>query len=151
MPDIAITWDTLNSRGDWTVANGDLVTGSDLQTSVLICLFTDRVLPSDTAPPDGSADPRGWWADSFNEFPIGSRLWTLRRRSISNVTQLLREARDICNEALAPLLSDGVAQNIDVQTSYPSPGMLGIVVVITEPSGALQAFNFQWAWSGVFN
>lgn len=150
MPDITITWDPINSRGDWSVANGDLVTGNDLQTSVLICLFTDRVLPDDQLPPDGTDDPRGWWADSYNGFPIGSRLWTLRRRSISSVSSLLNDAKDICNEALASLVTDGVAKSIGVQTFYPSPGQLGIIVTITEPDGTTQTFQFQWAWNGVF-
>lgn len=150
MPDITVTWDPINNRGDWSAANGDLVTGSDLETSVLICLFTDRVLPDDMTPPDGTDDRRGWAGDTYAELPIGSRLWTLRRRSISNVSALLRDAQDICNEALAPLLTDGVAANIDVQTFYPSPGQLGIIVTITEPNGNVSTFNYQWAWSGVF-
>ncbi|WP_298281270.1 phage GP46 family protein [Acidocella sp.] len=149
MPDITITWDPINFRGDWTVESGQVATGGDLETSVLICLFTDRVLPADTAPPDGTTDHRGWWADTYEALPIGSRLWTLARRSISDVTQLLRDARDICQEALAPLVSDGVAKQVDVQTSYPAPGRLGIAVTVTKPDGTLANFQYQWAWSGV--
>jgi phage gp46-like protein len=150
MPDIKITWDSLNNRGDWTVAIGDLVTGDDLETMVLVCLFSDRVLPADMTPPDGSSDHRGWPGDSYMTLPIGSRLWTLARRSISSVSQLLADALDICNEALAPLLTDGIAQTVVVNTYYISRGQLGITVVITEPSGTVTNFNYQYAWQGVF-
>jgi phage gp46-like protein len=150
MADIAIIWDPINNRGDWSTANGDLVTGSDLENYVLICLFTDRVLPEDAIPPDGTDDHRGWPGDTYADLPIGSRLWTLRRKSISSVSALLSEAKDICNEALAPLLTDGLAANVDVQTYYPSPGQLGITVTITEPDGNVSTFKYQWAWGGVF-
>jgi phage gp46-like protein len=149
MPDITITWDPVNNRGDWTIVNGDLVTGSDLETCVLICLFTDRVLPTDMAPPDGSDDHRGWAGDTYETFPIGSRLWTLRRRSISNVASILSDARDICNEALAPLVSDGVAASINVQTFYLGQGQIGITVQIVEPNGNTTVFKYSWAWNGV--
>lgn len=149
MADISIVWDPVNAQGDWAVANGDLVTGSDLQTSVLISLFTDRVLPTDQAPPDGTNDRRGWWADTYEDMPIGSRLWTLARIAISNRTQLLATARDMCNEALAWLITDGVAAQVNVQTSFPAPTLLGIYVQIVEPNGNIQSFNFSWAWQTI--
>jgi phage gp46-like protein len=147
--DIAIVWDAVNNRGDWTVADGDLATGDDLESMVLICLFTDKALPAGTVPPDGTDDPRGWCGDSYAALPIGSLLWTLRRRSISNASALLREARDICNDALAVLVTDGVAESVNVQTYYPSPGQLGFIITIAKPAGISATFKYQWAWGAI--
>ena len=150
MVDITIVWDPVNAQGDWAVAaNGDLQTGNDLATSILISLFTDRVLPNDQLPPDGTKDRRGWWADTYEDMPIGSRLWTLARIAIFNRTQLLATARDMCNEALAWLIVDGVAQAVNVQTSFPAPTLLGIQIQVIEPNGNIQPFSFSWATAGI--
>ncbi len=149
MPDITITWDPVNNRGDWSVAAGDLATGGDLYNAVLISLFTDRVLPAAAAPPDGTTDHRGWAGDTYAEMPIGSRLWTLKRYAIASVSGLLQDAQDICNEALAWLVVDGVADSVSVQTYYLGQGQLGIAVAIVQPGGGTVVFKFSWAWNGV--
>lgn len=150
MADIKITWDPDKCRGDWSVVDGDLETGDDLETSILVALFTDRVLSEDDAPLDGSNDRRGWWADTYNKSPIGSRLWTLYRYNIASISELLQKAKDICNEALAYLVDDGVASSVGVQTSYLAPGRLGIVVTVHNPSGGVRVFKYAWAWKEVF-
>ena len=151
MPDISIIWDPANAQGDWGVAaNGDLINGNDLQTAVLVSLFTDRILPADQIPPDGSTDRGGWWGDTYNDMPIGSRLWTLARSGISNRTQLLAAAKDMIDEALAWLITDGVAAAVNVQTSFPTSTMLGAVIQIVEPSGnVLPPFSYSWAWQEI--
>ena len=84
MADITTTWSPYNLRGDWTVSNGSLASGNDLETAVIISLFTDRrAAPSDVIP-DGTGDPRGWWADvdtNGNLDEWGSRLWLIDRRT----------------------------------------------------------------------
>jgi len=147
MKDIAIFWDRERQRGDWAVAGGALVIGQDLETAVLISLFTDRVIPRDQLPPDRSTDRRGWWPDSYESSPIGSRLWTLRRKIKSNPTSLLQEATDICKEALEWLLEDKVAATVAVQCVWATPVQMVIVVVITEPDGTVTRFQYQWAWN----
>ena len=148
MTDIAIVWDPIRMRGDWAIANGDLQAGNDLETAVLVSLFTDRVLPDDQTPPDGTNDRRGWWADTFTGTPIGSRLWTLRRAVKSNAALVLKQARDMCAEALQWLIDDGVAGSIAISTAWITPTTLGIAIEITAPTGGLLgAFNYSWAWS----
>lgn len=61
MSDITVIWDVDNSRGDWEFVAPALVTGNDLQSAVLISLFTDRIANRDDPIPDGTDDPRGWW------------------------------------------------------------------------------------------
>src|SRR4051812_18257550 len=121
--DIATLWDTATGAGDWVldpgsstiwtdengnsivdengqpvssefIAGSGLVSGCDLVTAVLISLFTDAAADTDDAIPDGSGDPRGWWAGA-----IGSKLW-LRQREKATQT-LLALVRDDCERALA--------------------------------------------------
>lgn len=84
-----------------------------LATAVLIALQTDRrvetfELPADTA-------NRGWPGDSFDmtdETPLGSKLWLLRRRTLTNDVVLLAE--DYAREALQPLIDQGAFVSVDV-------------------------------------
>ena len=50
--DILVQWDNINARGDWTLADGDVQTGQDLETACLVSLFTDKLAASDFVPTD---------------------------------------------------------------------------------------------------
>lgn len=148
MTDISIAWTPAGARGDWQVAAGQLVGGSDLETAVLVSLFTDRVVSPEEIPP--GADRRGWWGDTYREQPIGSRLWTLARRAKSNATVLLADAKDMCIEALNWMIGDGVAASLQVQTYWITGDAMGIVVTIREPSKTSPTqFRYSWAWKGI--
>ena len=78
--DISLSFDTVALCGRCRLDRGDLATGDDLETAVLISLFTDaRALPDDEI--DDPSDPRGCWIDAF-EGRLGSRLWELRRQKM---------------------------------------------------------------------
>lgn len=144
MTDIRLVWDEANGRGDWVLGAGDLQTGSDLETAVLLSLFTDRVLPVGQVPPDGTDDPRGWWADTYEPSPIGSRLWTLKRAVKSAST--LSRARDYAREALAWLIDDGVVRRVDVFAEWQNVTRLALQITLTGPDGAISRFRYAWAW-----
>jgi phage gp46-like protein len=132
---------------DWGWANGDLLTGDgyqDLQTAVLVSLFTDRRCNPDYTPIDG--DRRGWWADTNLQYPYGSRLWQLFRAAIGPTTLL--QGQTYAYEALQWLLDDGVASALNVVASFPAFQSLGLLITIQEPSKQNPTvFNFQWAWT----
>jgi phage gp46-like protein len=147
MPDISTFWQPEQARGDWALAGADLAAGGDLATAVLISLFTDRRADPDDVIPDGSNDPRGWWGDTGRDTPIGSRLWLLEREKRTEAVRL--RAEDYIGEALQWLLDDGVASSIEVVAQWALGGRLDAMVVIVEPTGRRQVFNYQWAWKGV--
>jgi phage gp46-like protein len=147
MTDLAIAWDSANFRGDWVIANGGLATGSDLESAVLVSLFTDRIASPDFVPTDGTNDRRGWWADTYESAPIGSRLWQLARAKKTDQTTLLNQARDYCREALQWLLDDGVAGAVDVVTYWLSATTMGIQIRITRPQGT--TFQYSWSWNSL--
>lgn len=145
MSDITTIWSNpLTATGDWQLAGADLLSGNDLQTAVIISLFSDReALPDDTIP-DGTTDPRGWWADD-PQYPIGSRLWLLSRAK--QTAETLASAEDYIVEAMQWLIDDGVSAAVDVVVQWVRPGMLGAQITVRRSDGTAQPMNFAWAWN----
>jgi phage gp46-like protein len=167
LPDQFLLWDSIwvnivNASGgycDWLMAGADdpaearggLRSSAGLHTATLICLFTDRRLPSDQRSPRGDGDPRGWWGDSVRlddepDVPLGSLLWTLARGTLDAETA--RAAEDYCTDALATLIDQGaVAQTtVTAQAAIPE-GVLVINVSHYSQAGDLiydQRFDMLW-------
>jgi phage gp46-like protein len=149
--DVYILWDNSNARGDWSLAAGDLQTSQDLETACLVSLFTDKLATPDFVPTDGSSDRRGWWADPYNDAPLGSNLWQLERAKKTRDTLAL--ARRYAEEALQWLVDDGVAKDVVVNTAWLGAAigstLLGIGIAIVKPDGSVTRFTFGWAWQGL--
>lgn len=149
--DIMVLWDNTYGTGDWVLAAGDIQTGQDLETACLVSLFTDKLATADFTPTDGTSDRRGWWADPYNDQPLGSNLWQLERAKKTRDT--LGLARRYAQDALQWLVTDGVASAVDVDTRWLGAAVgsttLGIAVAITRPDGSLTRFVFGWAWSNL--
>lgn len=84
-----------------------------LHRAVEISLFTwRRAEPGDALDDD---ERMGWWGDSFPSVAgdkIGSRLWQLRRRSVT--PEVLRLAEEYCREALQWMIADDIVAAVDV-------------------------------------
>ena len=146
--DILVQWDNANTIGDWVLADGDLQSGQDLETACLVSLFTDKLATPDFVPTDGTSDRRGWWADLYNDQPLGSSLWQLDRAKKTRDT--LGLARRYAQDALQWLIDDGVAVSVVVDTRWlgneTGSTMLGIAIAITKPDGSVTRFVYGWAW-----
>lgn len=127
MSDITLTFDAANLRGDFVLGPFDLVTGNDLESSIIMSLFT---LPS-------------WWADIYEPDNIGCRLLTVLRAKHTDDTRL--KARDFCRKALAWLIEDRVAQAVDVQTQWQGDALL-IAILVTQATGVTR---YSYVWKGV--
>jgi phage gp46-like protein len=149
--DILIQWDNTNAMGDWSLADGDLQSGQDLETACLVSLFTDRLATPDFVPTDGTSDRRGWWADLYSDQPLGSNLWQLDRAKKTRDT--LGLARRYAQDALQWLIDDSVASSVVVDTRWLDNAiggtMMGIAVAITKPDGSLTRFVYGWAWDNL--
>lgn len=139
--DIRTVWDETRARGDFALVPPGLLTGSELETAMLISLFSDRVAAADDEIPDGTGDPRGWWAD--REVPIGSRLWLLDRAKATNAT--LQRAYDFVTESLQWLIDDGVVERFEISVQWVRQGFLGVDITTYRPEGASR---FSWVWVG---
>jgi phage gp46-like protein len=145
--DIRIVWDPATGTGDFAMLGAALALGNDLETAVLISLFTDQVSdPDDIMPEAQKADPRGWFADSYEDDQIGSKLWQALWRQ--TVPDTLNWARDTASKALQWMIDDGVASAIDVTPQFYGKGGLALTIVITEPNGKRTPFSYAWAQEG---
>lgn len=143
MSDITTVWNASLLRGDWVQQGSALQAGGDVITGVLISLFTDRIANEDDAIPDGTGDPRGWWADDA-QHPIGSRLWLLsREKQLDLVPQ---RAKDYCKEALQWLIDDGVVSSFDVAAEWVRSSLLGVQVTAHRRNDSPVSLKFSAAW-----
>ena len=144
MSDTTTVWNASLSHGDWVQAGTSLQTGGDVVTAMLISVFTDRVANLDDSIPDGTTDPRGWWADE-SKYPIGSRLWLLsREKQLDRVPQL---AQDYCREALQWMLDDGVVASFDISAAWVRASMLGVQITAHRTNGGPVSLKFAAAWN----
>lgn len=117
---------------DLLISNDDLVTDDGLGTAVYISLFTDRRLP-DTEKTAG--DRRGFWADGLDPDdpePWGSLLWTLENKRID--TTFFQRAPEICRAALAWMITDEIAQKIDVTVTRAALEKIRFEITIFRPN-----------------
>jgi phage gp46-like protein len=147
MSDTSTIWVRDLGRGDWHLTGANLQSGNDLETAILISLFSDREANPDDVIPDGTGDPRGWIGDIGQPYKIGSRIWLLARAKQTQET--LRRANDYIAEALQWLIDDGVVARFDITTEWTRASMLGANVVAYQKSGAASALNFNWVWKAI--
>jgi phage gp46-like protein len=147
MSDTLTAWVPALGRGDWLLNGAQLAAGSELQTAVLISIFSDREANPDDRIPDGSGDPRGWVGDLGQDYKIGSRLWLLNRAKQTGET--LARAQDYIAEALQWLIDDGVVAKFDILVEWTRRSQLGAQVVAYKGDGTTEALNFLSVWKGI--
>lgn len=123
----------------------DLMTNKDLESAVIISLFSDRRAKSDD--PLDDDDKKGWWGDNYQDqinYKIGSRLWLLSRAK--QTTQTLNRAREYVYECLRWLIDDKVASKLEVEVDWIARGAkaaMGIAIKIYRP-GKVSEYNYVW-------
>lgn len=129
---------------DLSIVAGDLATDDGLDNAVLISLFTDRrAEPGDQLPDAEDIDRRGWWGDEFGADAMGSRLWLLDRTKTTDGVLLV--AQSYAQQALAWMVSEGVARNVTVETSAEA-GALILNITIERVSGGRFSARYGYNW-----
>ena len=116
-----------------------------LRRAVSISLFSWRRAAADD--PVDDDDRQGWWADcvpSVAGDQIGSRLWLLRRRTITPET--LRDAREYAEEALRWLTEDEIVTAVTVTVERQGLDRINLQVLLTEANGETLKLAFEDAW-----
>ncbi|MGR3893011.1 hypothetical protein FW760_01210 [Pseudomonas sp. 1176_21] len=114
------------------------------QRAAVISLLTWRRAGADDRLDD--AERFGWWGDSFPsqaDDRIGSRLWQLRRRTLTDAT--LQEAEAFAREALAWMLDDGRVTAVTV-TVARGIDRLNMAVVLTLRDGRTIDLQLDNLW-----
>ncbi|UGY13733.1 phage GP46 family protein [Bradyrhizobium septentrionale] len=126
---------------DWLMTPMHLLgDGFALQSAVIIALGTDALVPADAVLPDpDSTDRGGWWGDMdaeeiWNGWPVGSKLWLLRRAKITpsqaREGSTVYRAESYAREALRPFTDQRIASRIDAGASRTDRGRIDVSVVI---------------------
>jgi phage gp46-like protein len=149
MADITTVWST--THGDWVQLGAALEAGDDLTTAVLISAFSDQAAQPDDTIPDAVAgqpgDPRGWWGDAGQPYPIGSRLWIVLSRA-KQTADALQAAKDALQQCLGWMVGDGVVASVSVRCWYPARGQFAAVIDLYRQDGSVHTTQFQSAWGG---
>ena len=126
------------------VTAGGFLADDPLLTAVIICLMTDaRVRPEQLRTGDVNA---GWPGDMMDDgagaFPLGSRLWQLRRARLNDETLELAEI--YAREALQSLITQGAFVRFDVRAERTGDNALALDVTGYGRDGA-QRFHRRFA------
>lgn len=142
--DVALLFSPGTIEADIALDGVDLLTDHDLESAIIISLFTNRRASNDDVVENG--DRQGWWGDTYAEIQgdqIGSRLYLLFREK--QTQQVLNRAFQYVTEAVQWLITDKVAESITVNVEIVRMGVLGIGLVVVKPQGT-KTFKYQYAW-----
>ncbi len=132
---------------DLALDGPDLATDDGLHTAAILSLFGDARAHADDDIPDGTADRRGYWADTYAEIAgdvWGSRQWLLGREK--QIPATLARAREYAEEALRWLVDDGVARSVSATASVLRPGVLALEITIARANDAVARYRFETFW-----
>lgn len=134
---------------DLVFDGNDLVLTDDIETSVIISLFTWRRAGENDPLPNQGADLMGSWMDKTWENPndeMGSKLWLLS--SSKSTDQVLVDAQQYTLESLEWMLEDGVAESLNVNVEFDEndKSIILIFVGIQKPPGITEQFKFFFNW-----
>lgn len=85
-----------------------------------------------------------WWGNSIAApaEKMISRLGELQRRTITPATRA--DAEEYAKQALAWMITEGMAKKIDVQATLPSVGEIALTVKVTQPDGQTSKYRVNW-------
>jgi len=164
MPDIRLVQRTdfpyvTEVSSDWLLlADGSLDSTQALASAVIVALGTDRLAgPSDLLPDPDSTDRRGWWgdldADIWGSWPIGSRLWLLRRSKIvppgtfQPPTMVLIE--QYVAEALQPILDLRIASRLEIEVVRMNKQRIDVLIEVYRGPELAVDLRYQVLWDDI--
>jgi phage gp46-like protein len=160
--DIRITTNDVFPRyevtNDWRLLDdGRLDERYALASAVMVALGTDALADRDDVLPDFSGDRAGWWGDLepdiWDSWPIGSKLWLLRRDKITDpgsqrgatITKVERYAR----EALQPFLDRRIVSRIDVKAARVGLERIDVQITLYRGERDVLDMRYQVLWAAM--
>jgi phage gp46-like protein len=163
MPDVRLVQYTdfpLDFAIDFVLmSDGTLDDSQALATAVIVALGTDRLaLPTDILPDPSDSDRAGWWGDLdaqqiWNGWPIGSRLWLLRRskmvgpQAFGGATVTLVE--QYIREAIQPFIDLGIATSMSVEAWQATRQQINAHVMLFRGPTAAVDLTYQVLWDEI--
>ena len=134
---------------DLVKSGGRLAVDDGLETAVLLSLFTDAPATDDELRAAGLTrdQNRGaWWGNDYPEVDgdvWGSKLWLLARAKRTDET--LARARDYAVQAVAWMITDGLAARVPITTAwYERTGFLVVGAQMWRPGDLQPRWRRVW-------
>lgn len=145
---------------DWSLlVDGSLDDSRALATAVAVALGTNaQASTEDVLPDPDSADRQGWWGDMdadtiWNGWPIGTKLWLLRRSAIlpsgskAGATQAWANAYIL--SAIQPFIDNKIATRFEiVSVRVDKQRIDALIELYRGPRTAVQLM-YQVLWQGM--
>lgn len=148
MSDIAIEYKSQIKEYDISILNGDLKECDDLDSAVIISLFTwARAAAGEV---DENAPRFGWFGDKIDADSTdstGSKLYLLKRKKITN--QTIMDAREYIEQALRWMIEDGVATEIKAEVERNASDVNrvdALVKIVRGDRSRTMKFNDLWSF-----
>lgn len=148
MSDIAIEYKSQIKEYDINILNGDLKECDDLDSAVIISLFTWA--RAEAGEVDENAPRFGWFGDKIdadNTDSTGSKLYLLKRKKITN--QTIMDAREYIEQALHWMIEDGVATEINAEVERNASDVNrvdALVQIVRGDRSRTMKFNDLWSF-----
>jgi phage gp46-like protein len=164
MPDIRLVqdprWPKYDVSIDWSLLDdGTLDDSQALASAVIVALGTNALAqPDDVLPDPDSTDRAGWWGDLdaaelFNGWPIGSRLWLLRRSKIvgpeDSEGATAARVEQYIREAIQPFVDMKAASSFDVEVDRVDVQRIDAYIVIYRGPKTPVDLRFQILWDEI--
>jgi phage gp46-like protein len=164
LPDVRLIQNTLfPGQGvvqiDWNLlGNGTLDDTQSLATAVIVALGTDRLAePGDVLPDPDDTNRRGWWGDAgaeeiWNGWPIGTRLWLMRREKIVPLGPqgpTVVRIENYIREAIQPFLDQRIGSSMEVIVTRVDMQRIDALVRIYRGPVLEIDLRYQILWTGI--
>ena len=166
MPDVRLVQDSdafpaYQIPIDWFLrGDGTLDDTQALATAIIVALGTDRLADeNDVLPDPDSTDRAGWWGDMdaeelFNGWPIGTRLWLLKRAKIVGPEDpegaTVVRVEQYIREAIQPFIELRVASSFDVEAYRAGTNRVDALVTIYRGPKDPVELRFQVLWQEIY-
>lgn len=129
---------------DQAVGTNDLVQDTTLESTIVIMIGSNARADDSDSLPSSYNNHGGYWGSSLLGFELGSKLWLLGRAKLTDDTAVV--AAQYTDEALLPLVDEGVAASVKSTASLISNSRIDIETIITRPNGYSITFKFYALW-----
>lgn len=127
----------------------DLALGDDMETAVIISLFTWARRAAEDPDPVPGGDQMGWWADETLEPSgdfLGGKIWLSQRSKIT--PDLFLQLEQWGSECLDWMVQDGVAESVavTVERSTMELNRVDILVQVLKGGQVLVDYRYELNW-----
>jgi phage gp46-like protein len=140
-------------------SNGTLDDSQALATAVMIALGTNALAaPDDVLPDPDSSDREGWWGDMdadtiWGAWPIGSKLWLLRRAKINSVDSIygstLTAATNYIYNCIQPFVDQKICTSFMVETVRVDTQRIDALIRIFRGPTASIDLRYEQLWDNI--